>query len=104
VLINGAGGGSGMYAVQLAKLRQRRCGHGPGRVALDLSVMLADGGEAIADLAVLRDQSDVFGPVASDATAWRVLSMMDKRMLARVHAARARRPATGMGPVGRIRR
>jgi Transposase DDE domain group 1 len=89
VLINGAGGGSGMYAVQLAKLRQRRRGHGPGRVALDLSVMLADGGEAIADLAVLRDQSDVFGPVASDATAWRVLSMMDKRMLARVHAARA---------------
>jgi hypothetical protein len=29
--------------------------HRPGRVAVDLAVMLADGGEAIADLAVLRD-------------------------------------------------
>jgi len=34
--------------------------------------MLADGGEAIADLAVLRDQYELFGPVASDAKAWRV--------------------------------
>lgn len=33
--------------------------------------MLADGGEAIADLAVLRDQATVFGPVASTPTAWR---------------------------------
>jgi glycine cleavage system aminomethyltransferase T len=30
--------------------------------------MLADGGEAIADLAVLRDQKEVFGPVASTPT------------------------------------
>jgi hypothetical protein len=51
--------------------------------------MFADGGEAIADLAVLRDQSDVFGPVASDATAWRVLSMLDSKMLGRVGEARA---------------
>jgi hypothetical protein len=35
--------------------------------------MLADGGEAIADLAVLRDQAALFGPVASDPTAWRLL-------------------------------
>jgi len=45
--------------------------------------MLADGGEAIADLTVLRDQPDLFGPVASDATAWRVLSSLDSRALAR---------------------
>jgi hypothetical protein len=30
--------------------------------------MLADGGEAISDLAVLPDQPEVFGPVASTAT------------------------------------
>lgn len=35
--------------------------------------MLADGGEAIADLAVLRDQAGVFGSVASTPTAWRLL-------------------------------
>jgi hypothetical protein len=41
---------------------------------VDLAVMLADGGEAIADLAVLRDQAVLFGPVASDPTAWRLLA------------------------------
>jgi hypothetical protein len=73
----------------LAPLRQRNRGHDPGRVALDLAVLLADGGEAIADLAVLRNQSDLFGPVASDATAWRVLDGIDDISLARVRAARA---------------
>src|SRR5215472_14630192 len=58
----------------LAPLRQRDRGHDPGRVAVDVAVMMADGGEAIADLAVLRNQSDLFGSVASDATAWRVLN------------------------------
>jgi hypothetical protein len=37
--------------------------------------MLADGGEAISDLAVLRGQPDLFGPVASKATVWRLLSL-----------------------------
>ena len=73
----------------LAGLRQRRGGHDPGRVAVDLAVMLADGGEAIADLAVLRNQPDLFGPVASDPTAWRVLSTMDASVLARLREARA---------------
>lgn len=36
-----------------------------------MAVMLADGGQAIAELAVLGDQPDLFGPVASDPTAWR---------------------------------
>jgi hypothetical protein len=74
----------------LAPLRQRDRGHDPGRVALDLAVMLADGGEAIADLAVLRNQSDLFGPVASDATAWRVLNGIDDAVLAGIRTARAR--------------
>lgn len=33
--------------------------------------LLADGGEAIADLTLLRDQREVYGPVASTLTAWR---------------------------------
>ena len=36
--------------------RRRRSAHAPGRVLADLAVMLADGGVAIGDLAVLRDQ------------------------------------------------
>lgn len=57
--------------------RPRGTGHDPGRTATDLAVMLADGGEAIADLAVLRDQAAVFGPVASTPTAWRLLADVD---------------------------
>jgi hypothetical protein len=41
----------------LLSLRQRASGHSPGRIAVDVAVMLADGGQAIADLAVLRGQS-----------------------------------------------
>jgi hypothetical protein len=74
----------------LAPIRQRDSGHDPGRVALDVAVMLADGGEAIADLAVLRNQSELFGLVASDATAWRVLNGIDGRTLEGIRAARAR--------------
>jgi hypothetical protein len=49
---------------------------------VDLAVILADGGEAISDLAVLRDQVDVFGRVASDPTAWRVLKSIDAAAIA----------------------
>jgi Transposase DDE domain group 1 len=34
--------------------------------------MLADGGATITDLALLRDQPEAFGPVASAPTAWRL--------------------------------
>jgi hypothetical protein len=80
---------TGAFSDALAPLRQRRGGHDPGRIAVDLAVMLADGGEAISDLAVLRDQAQLFGPVASDPTAWRLLSTMDSAILGRLHAARA---------------
>lgn len=73
----------------LVSLRQRDSGHDPGRVALDLAVMLADGGEAIADLAVLRNQPDLFGYVASDPTAWRLLAALDDDALAGLLSARA---------------
>lgn len=51
--------------------------------------MLADGGTAISDLAVLRDQPGLFGAVASDPTAWRVLDGIDDAGLARLRMARA---------------
>ncbi|MFF3735663.1 transposase, partial [Streptomyces sp. NPDC002476] len=70
-------------------LRSRGTGHDPGRIAVDLAVMLADGGEAIADLALLRDQGEVFGPVASTPTAWRLLAGIDSAALARLRSARA---------------
>jgi hypothetical protein len=77
------------FTEALAPLRQRRAGHDPGRVLVDVAVMLADGGEAISDLAVLRDQPGLFGPVASTATGWRVLNGVDDSLLASLRRARA---------------
>ncbi|MEU3521628.1 IS1380 family transposase [Streptomyces sp. NPDC006654] len=73
----------------LRRLRPRGTAHSPGRIAVDLAVMLADGGEAITDLALLRDQADVFGPVTSTPTAWRLLAGIDPAALAALRAARA---------------
>jgi len=84
-----ATGLTGAFGQALAGLRQRQGGHDPGRVAVDLAVVLADGGQVIADLAVLRDQADLFGAVASDPTAWRVLSGVDGDALGRLRVARA---------------
>jgi len=60
-------------SLRLAVLKQRRRGHDPGRVVRDLAVMLADGGECVSDLGAVREQDALFGPVASDSTAFRVL-------------------------------
>jgi len=77
----------------LRGLRPRGTGHDPGRVAADLAVMLADGGQAITDLALLRDQPGVFGLVASTPTAWRVLADIDSAALAALAALREARAA-----------
>jgi Transposase DDE domain group 1 len=76
----------------LAGVRERRGKHDPGRVVRDLAVMLADGGDCLADLRAVRDQQPLFGPVASDATAWRVIDAIaaDPGLLDALRAARAR--------------
>jgi hypothetical protein len=65
--------------------------HADAVVLRDLAVMLADGGDCLSDLAALRDQPELFGQVASTATAWRVLERVatDPDGLARLRAARA---------------
>ena len=63
--------------------------HHPGRGLTDLAVMLADGGEAISDIATLADQSAVFGPVASGSTCWRMLNSITGADLNAIAAARA---------------
>lgn len=78
----------------MAPTRQRRSPHDPGQVLVDLAVMLADGGDCISDLRVMRDQPDVFGSVASDATAWRVLDSIDAAAAERINRARAKARAT----------
>ncbi len=82
-------GVTGGFTDVLAGLRQRRALHDPGQVLVDLAVMFADGGTTISDLAVLTHQPDLFGPVASTATAWRVLDTIDEPLLAGLRSARA---------------
>ena len=60
-------------SLRLGCLKQRRRGHDPGRVIGDLAVMLTDGGECVSDLGAVRDQQVLFGPVASDSTAFRTV-------------------------------
>jgi Transposase DDE domain group 1 len=64
---------TGALSLRLGSLKRRRRGHDPGRVIRDLAVMLADGGECVSDLGAVRDQEALFGPVASDSTAFRVI-------------------------------
>jgi len=76
---------SGVFATRVAP----QTTHDPGRVLVDVAVMLADGGECISDIATLADQADVFGTVASDSTCWRVLDSITTADLDGVAAARA---------------
>jgi hypothetical protein len=47
--------------------------HDRGWVIRDLAVMLADGGDCLADLRAVSDQAALFGSTASPSTAFRVI-------------------------------
>jgi hypothetical protein len=64
--------------------------HDRGRVLADIAVTIADGGRVLSDLAVLRDQGELFGPVASDPTLWRALDGVGDLQRDKLAAARAR--------------
>ena len=80
-------------------VHSRKVRHEPGRVLRDLAVLLADGGDCLSDLGALRDQEVLFGPVASDATAYRCLERLAEAALAGIREARAaaRARAWGLG-------
>lgn len=68
--------------------------HDPGVVLTHLAVAIADGADCLSDLSVLREQSELFGPVASLSTAWRAMeavASVELREIRRaVGAARAK--------------
>lgn len=66
--------------------------HDPAKVLLDLAISLALGGEACSDIATVRAEPAVFGPVASDPTLSRVLAGLSAdvgKVLAAINTARA---------------
>jgi hypothetical protein len=83
---------TGALSRRLGSIKQRRRGHDPGRVIRDLAVMLADGGECVSDLGAVRDQQALFGPVASDSTAFRVIDRIasEPELLDALRSAHAR--------------
>lgn len=74
----------------MAPTRERRSAHDPGVVLRDLIVSIADGGDCVTDLGVLRDQGVLFGAVASERTAHRVIKSIDAERLEAIRGARAK--------------
>jgi len=75
-------------------LRERRAGHDPGQVLVNVAVAIADGAVTISDVQTLADQQGLHGPagsVASTATIWRVLAGIaaDPGILAAIRQGRA---------------
>jgi hypothetical protein len=65
-----------MLSAGLAPWRRPRAEHDPAKVILDVATAVALGGDCLADVAVVRAQPEVFGPVASDATVSRVVARL----------------------------
>ena len=60
----------------LARWRKPNAVHDPAKVVLDLAITLALGGDTLADIAVLRSEPGLYGPVASDPTDSRVIAAL----------------------------
>ncbi len=80
---------TGELSQVLAGLCKPRARHDPGRVLVDMAVAVADGATTISDVAVLAEQAELFGVVASDSTCWRLLDRLDTAALGQVALARA---------------
>ena len=76
----------------LERWRQPRAVHSPGKIISDLAVAVALGGDCLADVAMLRAQPELFGPVASDPVVSRLVTRLaadGPRALKVIRAARA---------------
>jgi hypothetical protein len=92
-LVSQAGSGldAGLSA-GLTRWRAPRAVHDPGKIVTDLAVMLALGGDCLADVAVLRAEPQLFGPVASDPVVSRLITRLAAdapRALKAIRQARA---------------
>jgi Transposase DDE domain group 1 len=76
----------------LDRWRPARAVHSPGKIITDLAVAVALGGDCLADVAMLRAQPELAGPVASDPVVSRLVSRLASdvpRALKAIRAARA---------------
>ncbi|MFD9514475.1 transposase, partial [Streptomyces mirabilis] len=76
----------------LAPWRKHRAVHDPGKILVDVALAVALGGDCLSDVAMLRAEPAVFGPVASDPTISRLVDSLagsGKHALAAIRRARA---------------
>ncbi|AEY93228.1 transposase IS4 family protein [Streptomyces hygroscopicus subsp. jinggangensis 5008] len=76
----------------LAPWRKPRAFHDPGKAILDVALAVALGGDCLADIAMLRCEPAVFGPVASDPTVSRLIDTLaasDEKALQAIRSARS---------------
>jgi hypothetical protein len=76
----------------LERWRAPRAVHDPGKIVADLAVAVAMGGDCLADVAMLRAQPALCGPVASDPVVSRLVSTLaadGPRALKAIRGARA---------------
>jgi hypothetical protein len=60
----------------LERWRPARAVHSPGKIIADLAVAVALGGDCLADVAMLRAQPELAGPVASDPVVSRLVTRL----------------------------
>ena len=84
--------GEGLSA-GLARWRPPRAVHDPGKIIGDLVMALALGGDCLADVAVLRSQPGLAGPVASDPVVSRLITALAADMPRALRAIRKARAA-----------
>ena len=88
---------------ELAPWRKPAAVHDPAKIVLDLALALALGGDCLADVALLREQPDLFGPVASDPTVSRIIDALATdadAVLTAIDTARARARAVAWEAAG----
>jgi hypothetical protein len=76
----------------LAPWRKALAVHDPAKVVTDLAIGLALGGDCLADVALLRAEPGIYGPVASDPTVSRTIAALAAdadAVLTAIDAARA---------------
>jgi len=91
-VVRATGAGTGLSA-GLGRWRAARSVHDPGKVITDLAVAVALGGDCLADIAMLRGQPELFGPVASDPVVSRLVTRLAADAPGALKAIRAARAA-----------
>src|SRR6204780_4822192 len=89
----------------LSRWRAPRAVHDPGKIVADLAAALALSGDCLADIAVLREQPGLAGPVASDPVVSRLVRSLAADGPRALGAVRGARGGAGAGlGAGRGRR